>query len=154
MGAIQLGRKFCEIPWSSPFQITLEITLFFVLRLDRQHGTMRQERSCRIYSSGKITAVAEEDPFLILQYDSEVLSKLVRHYSVDVHCLHDARKHRCEQAERSAIHVPQQLSLLQVLAYLILLIIPSSRRFQLMQGCGVDQANPECQAQFQGDLWI
>ena len=23
-----------------------------------------------------------------------------------------------------------------------------------MQGRGVDQANPECQAQFEGDLWI
>lgn len=38
-------------------------------------------------------------------------------------------------------------SLLRLLAYLTLVIVLSSRRFQLMQGCGVSQANPERQAQ-------
>lgn len=41
----------------------------------------------------------EEDPFLILHYDSEMLTKFVRRYPADVGSFHDARNCRYEQAE-------------------------------------------------------
>ncbi|OSS52835.1 hypothetical protein B5807_01943 [Epicoccum nigrum] len=64
---------------------------------------------------------------------------------------------RALQEHRSSalgIHLTTDVSSMRLLAYLAHLLAPRLRRFQLMQGYGVDQAKAECQASVHGDLWI
>jgi len=64
---------------------------------------------------------------------------------------------RALQERRSSalgIHLTTDVSSMRLLAYLAHLLAPRLRRFQLMQGYGVDQAKAECQASVHGDLWI
>lgn len=116
-----------------------------------------QVRNCRISFTRQDDCSSKgrsiPDPTLRHQNSLESdFMTLPKPYDISVVLLDQALQVR--RSSTLETHPTTAVSPLHLLAYLAHHLAPCSRRFQLKQGYGVDQAKAECQASVDGDLWI